>query len=94
MSGWGDLNSRLLRPERSALPDCATSRFESKNGKGGIFFNHFFVKYYMIYFIRSIPAGHEVKDWKEEGCDGSGQSHRIVSGGTVKITCHISNGLA
>jgi hypothetical protein len=25
-SGWGDLNSRPLRPERSALPSCATPR--------------------------------------------------------------------
>jgi hypothetical protein len=25
-SGWRDLNARLLRPERSALPDWATSR--------------------------------------------------------------------
>lgn len=27
LSGWGDLNPRPLRPERSALPTCATSRF-------------------------------------------------------------------
>lgn len=26
-SGWRDLNSRPLRPERSALPSCATARF-------------------------------------------------------------------
>jgi hypothetical protein len=25
-SGWRDLNARLLRPERSALPSWATSR--------------------------------------------------------------------
>src|ERR1700683_1480193 len=25
-SGWGDLNPRPLRPERSALPSCATPR--------------------------------------------------------------------
>src|SRR3954452_25267301 len=28
-SGWGDLNSRPLRPERSALPGCATARTAS-----------------------------------------------------------------
>ena len=27
-SGWRDLNARLLRPERSALPDWATSRHD------------------------------------------------------------------
>jgi hypothetical protein len=26
-SGWRDLNPRPLRPERSALPSCATARF-------------------------------------------------------------------
>ena len=28
LSGWPDLNRRLLRPERSALPGCATPRKE------------------------------------------------------------------
>ena len=27
LSGWRDSNPRPLRPERSALPSCATSRF-------------------------------------------------------------------
>ena len=27
LSGWRDLNPRPLRPERSALPSCATARF-------------------------------------------------------------------
>jgi hypothetical protein len=44
MSGWGDLNSRLLRPERSALPDCATSRFCKLMVRRDIF-QSFFMKY-------------------------------------------------
>src|SRR5262249_40595029 len=28
-SGWRDLNPRLLRPERSALPNCATTRLRT-----------------------------------------------------------------
>ena len=31
-SGWWDLNPRLLRPERSALPGCATPRFGEQKG--------------------------------------------------------------
>ena len=31
LSGWLDSNQRPLRPERSALPGCATSRILNKN---------------------------------------------------------------
>ena len=38
-SGWRDLNPRPLRPERSALPNCATPRVQrrqhSRAGRGG-----------------------------------------------------------
>ena len=42
-SGWRDLNPRPLRPERSALPSCATARNHKKtyytqqwNKQGGL----------------------------------------------------------
>src|SRR5947209_5968046 len=33
-SGWPDLNWRPLRPERSALPSCATARGAKASGGG------------------------------------------------------------
>src|SRR5690554_2033960 len=35
MSGWRDLNPRPLRPERSALPGCATPRVMTEPLTGG-----------------------------------------------------------
>ena len=44
LSGWRDSNSRPLRPERSALPGCATSRKKC-----------FVLMYYSVKEPRSLP---------------------------------------